>query len=60
MHARNAKPPCALYDNTAARGPGMLYLHGSPSEGKTIADLETALRAEITRVQREGVSIPPN
>jgi zinc protease len=43
------------YDNTA-RGPGMLYLHGSPSEGKTVADLETALRAEITRVQREGVS----
>ncbi len=41
------------YDNTA-RGPGMLYLHGSPSEGKTVADLETALRAEITRVQREG------
>jgi len=43
------------YDNTA-RGPGMLYLHGTPSEGKTVAELETALRAEITRVQKEGVS----
>ncbi len=43
------------YDSTA-RGPGMLYLHGSPSEGKTVADLEAALRAEITRVQNEGVS----
>jgi zinc protease len=29
------------YDNTA-RGPGMLYLHGSPSEGKTVAELEAA------------------
>jgi len=43
------------YDSTA-RGPGMLYLHGSPSEGKTVADLEAALRAEITRVQQSGVS----
>jgi len=43
------------YDNTA-RGPGMLYLHGTPSEGKTVADLEAALRAEIVRVQKDGVS----
>ena len=43
------------YDNTA-RGPGMLYLHGIPSEGKTVADLQAALRAEITRVQKDGVS----
>jgi len=43
------------YDNTA-RGPGMLYLHGTPSEGKTVADLEAALRAEIARVQKDGVS----
>jgi zinc protease len=43
------------YDNTA-RGPGMLYLHGTPSEGKTVADLESALRAEIASVQKDGVS----
>ncbi len=43
------------YDATA-RGPGMIYLHGSPAEGKTVAELETALRAEIARVQRDGVS----
>jgi len=43
------------YDNTA-RGPGMLYLNGTPSEGKTVADLESALRAEIVRVQKDGVS----
>ena len=43
------------YSNTA-RGPGMLFLYGSPSEGKTVADLEAALRAEITRIQQDGVS----
>ena len=43
------------YDPTA-RGPGMIYLHGSPSEGRTVADLEAALRAEITRIQQDGVS----
>ena len=43
------------YDNTA-RGPGTLYLHGSPAPGKTVAQLESALRAEIARVQKEGIS----
>ena len=43
------------YDSTA-RGPGIVYLHGSPSAGRTVADLETALRAEITRIQKDGVS----
>ena len=43
------------YDSTA-RGPGMIYLHGSPSAGKTVADLEAALRAEIDRVRQDGVS----
>ena len=43
------------YDATA-RGPGMIYLSGTPSEGKTVTDLETALRAEIARIQKEGVS----
>ncbi|WP_265947290.1 M16 family metallopeptidase [Dechloromonas sp. A34] len=43
------------YDATA-RGPGMFYLHGSPSEGKTAADLEAALRTEIALIQKDGVS----
>ncbi|MDR2837986.1 MAG: insulinase family protein [Azonexus sp.] len=43
------------YDNTA-RGPGMIYLSGSPATGKTVADLEAALRAEIGRVSKDGVS----
>ena len=33
----------AGYDSTA-RGPGMFYLDGTPSEGRTVADLEAALR----------------
>jgi len=43
------------YDNTA-RGPGMFYLSGTPSAGRTVAELERALRAEIERVQKDGVS----
>lgn len=43
------------YDNNA-RGPGMFFLYATPSEGRSIADLETALRAEITRIQQDGVS----
>jgi zinc protease len=43
------------YDATA-RGPGMLYLYGSPSEGRTVADLEAALRGEIARIRQDGVS----
>jgi zinc protease len=43
------------YDATS-RGPALLTLHGTPAEGKTVADLEAALRAEIARVQKEGVS----
>ncbi len=43
------------YDSTA-RGPGMIYLSGTPAEGKSAADLEAALRAEIKRLLDEGVS----
>ena len=34
----------------------MIHIYGSPSEGRTVAELEAALRAEITRIQQEGVS----
>jgi zinc protease len=45
----------AEYDSTG-RGPGMFYLVGMPSPGKTVAEMEAGLRAEIARVQAEGVS----
>ena len=42
------------YDGTA-RGPGMIYISGTPAEGKTVAQLEAALRTEISRLQKEGI-----
>lgn len=45
----------AEYDSSA-RGPGMFYLVGTPSDGKTVAEMEAGLRAEIARVQNDGVS----
>lgn len=45
----------ASYDNTG-RGPALFMLAGAPREGKTVADLEAAFRAEIARVQQEGVT----
>ena len=45
----------ASYDSTA-RGPGMFYVAGTPAEGKTVADLEAAVRAELSRIQQDGVS----
>jgi zinc protease len=45
----------ASYDGIS-RGPSMFYLDGTPSEGRRVADLEKALRAEIRRIQQQGVS----
>jgi zinc protease len=45
----------AGYDATA-RGPGLFYLLGSPSEGKSRADLEAGFRAEIARLIKDGVT----
>ena len=45
----------AEYDSSA-RGPGMFYLVGTPSEGKSVAEMEAGLRAEIAKVQAEGVT----
>jgi zinc protease len=38
------------------RGPGTIVIDGTPREGKTVAELEAALRAEIERVKTEGVT----
>jgi zinc protease len=52
---RIASSAGAGYDSTA-RGPGMFYLDGTPSEGKTAADVEAALRKEIEKLIQDGVS----
>ena len=52
--ARVAQSVGVGYDATA-RGPALFLLMGSPAEGRTRADLEAALRAEIARLVKHGV-----
>ncbi|MDR1367321.1 MAG: insulinase family protein [Candidatus Accumulibacter sp.] len=52
---RLAASASAGYD-AISRGPGLFYLRGSPSEGKTRAELEAGFRSEITKIAENGVS----
>ena len=45
----------AGYDATS-RGPTMFTLEGTPSTGKSVADLEAGLRAQIALLVKDGVS----
>jgi zinc protease len=45
----------AGYDSVS-RGPSLFTLEATPSAGKTVIDVETALRQEITQLVRDGVS----
>jgi zinc protease len=54
-NSRMASEVGAGYDATA-RGPGMCYLEGTPSQGRTAAELEAALRAELARLVEGGVT----
>lgn len=45
----------AGYDSTA-RGPTMFTLEGTPSEGKSVVELEAALREQIAKLIHDGVS----
>jgi zinc protease len=40
---------------SVSRGPSLFILEGTPSEGKTVADLEAAFRAQIEILIRDGV-----
>jgi zinc protease len=42
----------------SGRGPQTFVLYGVPASGKTAAQVEQALRAEITRIAKEGVTEP--
>ena len=44
----------AGYDATV-RGEALFVVSGTPAEGRTVAELESALRTEIARVANEGV-----
>ncbi|MDP1870142.1 MAG: pitrilysin family protein [Gallionella sp.] len=45
----------AGYDS-ASRGPGVFTLEATPSEGRSIVQMEAALRAEIEQLVKDGVS----
>jgi zinc protease len=45
----------ASYDPTS-RGPGIFSLEATPSTGKTVQDVESALREEIALLVKDGVS----
>jgi zinc protease len=43
------------YDSVA-RGPGLFVLEGTPREGKTVGDVENAIREQLALLVRDGVS----
>ena len=45
----------AGYESTS-RGPALFILEATPSEGKTVEDVEAALRKEIALIVKDGVS----
>ncbi|CAH1904888.1 Zinc protease [Candidatus Nitrotoga sp. HW29] len=45
----------AEYDATS-RGPSLFMLEGTPSEGKSVTDIEEGLREQIAILKRDGVS----
>ncbi len=53
--AKIAQSASAGYDATV-RGEASFLLAGQPAAGRTITELEAALRAEIARIRDEGVS----
>jgi zinc protease len=38
-----------------ARGPGTFLIEATPAEGKTVAEVEAAIQAQIKRIQEQGV-----
>ena len=52
---RIANSAGAGYD-AMERGPGMLIFDGTPSDGKTIPELETALRGQLEKIKTDGVT----
>ena len=54
-NSRVASEVGAGYD-VSARGPGMCFLEGTPSQGRSAAELEAGLRAELARLVQEGVT----
>jgi len=45
----------AGYDSVQ-RGPGLFVIDATPSEGKTVAEVEAAIRSVLDKVKRDGIS----
>ena len=54
-NSRLASEVGAGYDSTA-RGPGLCFLQGAPSQGRSAVELEAGLRAELARLVQDGVT----
>ena len=54
-NSRIASEVGAGYD-PMARGPGMCFLEGTPSQGRSAAEVEAGLRAELARLVQDGVT----
>jgi zinc protease len=54
---RIANEASASYE-AYARGPGAVLLDGVPAQGRTVAELEAALRAELAAIANDGVTPP--
>jgi len=52
---RTATSADASYDGVG-RGPGMFLLSGTPVQGKTARDVEQALRGEVQKLVKDGVT----
>lgn len=44
------------YNGLMGRGPQLFYLDGAPAKGKTVAQVEAALREQIALIAKNGVS----
>jgi zinc protease len=53
--ARIAVSAGASYDSVN-RGPGLFFVDGTPAPGKTVEELELALREQLRKIAEEGVS----
>ncbi len=53
--SRIASSAGAGYD-AVSRGPGLFLVDGAPSEGKSVVELEAAIREQIENIKRDGVT----
>ncbi|MFO6420916.1 M16 family metallopeptidase [Hylemonella sp. W303a] len=55
-NAKRVADSAGAGNGLTGRGPQLFVLDGSPVAGRTPAELETALREQVARIAREGVS----